>query len=79
MTTKSTIKNQTGHHKANGKGHKVTGMALSIVGFFWFAKKIGWIPAAAGGAGLFWPSVTIAAGLFMLIAINRHRKTEVRQ
>ncbi len=78
MTTKSMIKNQTGHSKANRKGHKLTGMALSIVGFFWLAKKIGWIPATVSGASIFWPSVTIAAGLFLLIAINRHRDREVR-
>ena len=78
MTTTSMINKKTGHSKANRKGHKATGLALAIIGFFWFAKKIGWIPVAAGGASLFWPSVTIGAGVFILFAVHRHRDREVQ-
>ena len=42
------------------KSHKIVGAVIAIVGFFWFAKKIGWIPVAAGGSVIFGPAVTIA-------------------
>ncbi len=72
MTIRSIRNQQWMHSKANRKGHKLTGLALVAVGFFWFAKKIGWIPVAAGSAGILWPAVTIAAGVALVFSANRH-------
>jgi hypothetical protein len=62
-----------GDHK---KGHKTIGAVIATVGFFWFAKKIGWIPVAAGGSVIFWPAITIAVGVAIYLSFSRNRKEE---
>lgn len=75
-----TTKNMTNHHLTYGrdrtKGHTITGVVIATVGFFWFAKKIGWIPVAAGGSTFFWPAVTIAAGIAIILSVRNHRKND---
>ncbi len=46
-------------------GQKIIGGLLSVMGFFWLAHKLDWLPAH-GGPSIFWPMVVIVAGLFML-------------
>jgi hypothetical protein len=75
MTIKSMITNKTCHNDTGRKGHKITGIALSIIGFFWLAKKIGWIPVAAGGSTIFWPIVTITVGIVLFLSVRRHHKS----
>ena len=43
-----------------------------MVGFFWLAKKVGWIPVAVGGQAIFWPIVTIAGGIAIFLSARRH-------
>lgn len=69
-------KNDTGHPRERRNGHKAVGVALLFLGLFWFAKKVSWIPVAATGTGIFWPLVTIGAGLFLLLVLNQKRKRE---
>jgi hypothetical protein len=76
MTIKTMPNNhlcKKGDHK---KGHKIVGAVIAIVGFFWFAKKVGWIPVAAGGSPIFWPAVTIAAGVAIVLLARNHRKSD---
>ncbi|UCF86551.1 MAG: hypothetical protein JSV71_03460 [Nitrospiraceae bacterium] len=47
---------------------------MAVIGFFWLAKKAGWIPVAAGGSGIFWPVLAIGAGVFMILAPRHRRK-----
>lgn len=54
-------------------GQRLTGMVLLVLGFFWFAHKIGWIPVHGGGSVLFWPVVTMLAGAILLWLPRRHR------
>ncbi len=61
------IKGRTSH----GQWHKLTGILLAVFGFFWLAKKVGWIPVAAGGSVIVWPVLTIMLGLW--IALGKHR------
>jgi hypothetical protein len=53
------------------KGHTIIGVALAVFGFFWLAKKVGWIPVAAGGSAIFWPAVTIAVGIAIILSARR--------
>lgn len=65
------------HIKCDAKhrnGHNLIGIILALIGFFWFAKKIGWIPVAAGGSAIFWPAVVIALGVFMIVGTRNRRK-----
>ncbi len=63
------------------RGHKVVGIILSIIGFFWFAKKVGWIPVAAGGLEIFWPLVVTVIGISIIFGsrYRRNRHNEERQ
>ncbi len=70
MTKESTSKNIKGHTR-QGHWHKLSGILLSVIGFFWFASKIGWIPVEEGGSVIFWPVLTIILGLWL--AFSRHR------
>jgi len=72
MTKVSNSTNIKGH---TGKRywHKLTGILLAMIGIFWFAKKIGWIPVAAGGSVILWPVLTIMFGLWLACG-NRRRK-----
>jgi hypothetical protein len=75
MTTKSITTHKWNHSKEHKKGHTMVGLALAIIGFFWFAKKIGWIPVVAGGSSIFWPTVTIAAGVVIFLSARHRRKS----
>ena len=48
---------------SRGIGHRLFGFTLSAVGFFWLAKKFGWIPVAEDGLAIFWPFTVIILGL----------------
>jgi hypothetical protein len=50
-----------------GQGHRLIGITLSAIGFFWLAKMVGWIPMAESGLTIFWPFVIIILGLFMAL------------
>jgi Zn-dependent protease with chaperone function len=70
MTNENISKPVKGHAR-HGHWHKLSGILLAVLGFFWLAKKIGWIPVAAGGSVIFWPVLTIVLGLWL--AFSRHR------
>jgi len=53
--------------------HKPAGIFLMPIGFFWFARKVGWIPVEAGGPDIFWPVVVLALGVSILIG-SRYRR-----
>ena len=76
MTTKSMTNDHMSHGVERCKGHTTVGVALAIIGFFWLAKKIGWIPVAAGGSQLFWPIVTIVLGLSIVLSVYRKEGQE---
>jgi hypothetical protein len=57
-----------------GRWHKLTGVLLAVIGFFWLAKKAGWMPTEHSHSAIFWPIVVIAAGLFIFFS-SRHRHT----
>ena len=63
-----------------GQGHRLFGLTLSAVGFFWLAKKIGWIPVPEGGLAIFWPVAVFILGLFIALRTrnvgNRVRKED---
>ncbi|UCE72557.1 MAG: hypothetical protein JSU99_04400 [Nitrospiraceae bacterium] len=69
--TKESISTDIKGHAGHRDWHKLLGILLAVVGFFWLAKKVGWIPVAAGGSVAFWPVLTILLGLW--IAFSRHR------
>lgn len=75
---KEALNTHTKGEERHRDGHKIVGLLMAGVGFFWLAKKAGWIPVAAGGSGIFWPVVTIGAGLFMILA-PRHRRKRNRE
>jgi hypothetical protein len=54
-----------------GRAHTLMGVLVSLFGFFWFAKKIGWIPVAAGGSAVFWPAVVMVMGLMLALGSRR--------
>ncbi len=63
------------------KGHKITGILLSVIGFLWLTKKAGWMPDEAGlvqhhgTGGIFLPVVLITSGLLLIFGlIGRHRR-----
>jgi hypothetical protein len=68
---KESISTDIKGHTRQGRWHKLTGILLAVIGFFWFAKKVGWIPVATGGSVIFWPVLTIMLGLWL--AFSRHR------
>ncbi len=69
--TKENISTNIKGHTRDGRWHKLSGILLAVLGFFWLAKKVGWIPVAAGGSVIFWPALTIVFGLWL--AYSRHR------
>ena len=71
MTTKFMTTNHTDHGTRRTKGHTIVGAALAVIGFFWLAKKIGWIPVALSGSVIFWPAVTIAVGIMITLSARR--------
>jgi hypothetical protein len=72
MVKESISTNNKGHSR-HGNLHKLFGILIAVVGFFWLAKKIGWIPVAAGGSGIFWPVLTIVLGLWFAFSKRRVR------
>jgi hypothetical protein len=56
--------------------HKLSGILIAVVGFFWLASKVGWIPVAAGGSGIFWPVLTIMLGLWFAFSKRRVKARE---
>ena len=71
MTTKSMTNNHMNHGVERRKGHTIIGVALAIIGFFWLAKKVGWIPVAAGSSLVFWPAVIIVLGIAIILSARR--------
>lgn len=47
--------------------HTLLGILISGVGFFWLAKKVGWIAISAGGSGVFWPVLVMVLGLAIVL------------
>jgi hypothetical protein len=76
MTTKAITNHHSNQKRNRKKGHTITGAVIAIIGFFWLAKKVGWIPVAAGGSVIFWPALTIAAGVAIFLSASRNRKGE---
>ena len=74
MKTKSMTNHKWNYSGERRKGHTIIGVVLAVAGFFWLAKKIGWIPVAAGGSTIFWPIVTIAVGIVIFLSARRHPK-----
>jgi len=74
------IKSITNNHMGMGqgctrsKGHTILGVGLATLGFFWLAKKLGWIPIVAGGPAVFWPAVSIAVGITIILSARRNHK-----
>jgi hypothetical protein len=68
MKIKTMTNHQSNHKRNRKKGHTITGAVIATIGFFWLAKKVGWIPVAAGGSAIFWPAVTIAVGIMIILS-----------
>ncbi len=63
------------------KGHKMSGILLSILGFLWLARKAGWMPNETGlmpqhsTGGILLPVVLMALGLLLFFGlIGRGKK-----
>ncbi|MHA1942271.1 MAG: LiaF transmembrane domain-containing protein [Candidatus Hodarchaeales archaeon] len=69
--TKESISTSIKGHTRRVNWHKLAGILISVVGLFWFAKKVGWIPVAAGGSGILWPVLTIMLGLWFAFSKRR--------
>ena len=65
-----TINTHIKGHSRHGYWHKLSGILLAVVGLFWLAKNVGWIPVAAGGSVTIWPVLTIMLGLWF--AFSKH-------
>jgi hypothetical protein len=68
---KKSIRTNIKGHTSNRHWHKLSGILLAVVGFFWLAKKVGWIPVAAGGSVIIWPVITIVFGLWFAFGKRR--------
>jgi hypothetical protein len=68
---KESISTDIKGHTRQGRWHKLTGILLAVIGFFWFAKKVGWIPVVAGEFITIWPVLTIMLGLWL--AFSGHK------
>lgn len=71
--TKESISTHIKEHGQHGHWHRLSGIMLALIGFFWLAKKVGWIPVAAGGSVIFWPIFTILLGLWIAFGIRRRK------
>lgn len=74
--TKETLSTKARYDVSHRKGHKLIGALLALTGIFWFAKKAGWIPVAAGGTGLFWPVLAIGLGIFIIFSAGHKRRSQ---
>jgi hypothetical protein len=59
--------------------HRLIGVALSILGFFWLAKKVGWIPMTVSGLTIFWPIVIIVLGVFIILHADNEKSRDRKQ
>jgi hypothetical protein len=73
MTTTTLSKHIKGDAK-DKQGHKLSGIILTLIGIFWFAKIVGWISVAPGGSTIIWPLVVIGLGVFTLVGPKHRRK-----
>jgi energy-converting hydrogenase Eha subunit C len=73
MTEKVIEKGGSGDIK-HRRAHKLIGIVIAVIGFFWLAKKVGWIPVAASGSSVFWPVVTIALAVLIIFSSKYRRK-----
>jgi 4-hydroxybenzoate polyprenyltransferase len=73
MTEPHEMKNRDGHVRQSN-WRKWLGILLTLIGFFWFAKKAGWMPVHDGGSPLFWPSVMVVIGILLLTSVGHRRK-----
>ena len=62
-----------------GQGHRLLGFTLSAVGFFWLAKKIGWISMAENGLTIFWPLAVIILGLFIALHTSNVKRNDAKK
>lgn len=69
------MSDEQGRHQDGIKGHfhRMAGLLVTGVGFFWFAKQVGWIPADRGGQELFWPALIVVLGLMLLVGRRSKR------
>ncbi len=81
MSIESTNSSEKGNVKRRWKGHKIFGILLSIMGFFWLARKAGWmshdttwVPHEANSSPIFWPLIVIAIGLLIIFGLGREKK-----
>jgi hypothetical protein len=72
--TKRSISTDIKGHTGNTHWHKLTGILLAVIGFFWFVKKVGWIPVATGGSVIIWPVLTIMLGLWLAFGSRRAKR-----
>jgi peptidoglycan biosynthesis protein MviN/MurJ (putative lipid II flippase) len=71
MKIKTMTNHQSNQKRNRRKGHAIAGAVIALIGFFWLAKKFGWIPVTAGGSVIFWPAVTIAVGIMIILSTRR--------
>jgi hypothetical protein len=62
-----------------GQGHRLFGFTLSAVGFFWLAKKVGWISMAENGLTIFWPLAVIILGLFIALRTSHVKNNDAKK
>jgi hypothetical protein len=74
--TKETISKEVGGDRSHRTGHKRIGVLVILAGIFWFAKKAGWIPVAAGSTGLFWPALAIGLGILITLSAGHKRRSQ---
>jgi len=72
MTSKSILKHIKGN-EGHRRFHKLAGIFLMLIGFFWFAKKVGWVPVEAGGSDILWPVVVPVLGIAIFIGSRCRR------
>jgi hypothetical protein len=60
----------------HGHFHKLVGVGIALMGFFWFGNLAGWIPVDEGGSPLFWPVVTVAIGVGIILRAGKRRGTK---
>jgi hypothetical protein len=54
---------------------KWLGLALFLMGLFWFAHRMEWIPVHPNGSPYFWPLITMGAGCAVFFA--RHHASRI--
>lgn len=57
-----------------GGVRRYAGVAIIVLGMFWFGHKAGWIPAHESGHAYIWPALTIGIGL--ILYFRPHHKCE---